>query len=351
MATTAQDQKFQAVAERHGQQRADLLARLLKYLFSIRTGQSQRYSDWTMADATIAQTLVVLDTYLHEQRLLTRSFASQVLKDLDAAPRELPRLEDVYPRSGPSALEVYRRPVETYWWERSKGATDEDAAKAADDRFQALVEQDMALVARDEAQKVYASSKKVIGRRRIIHPELSKTGTCGLCIAAATRMYYVEELLPLHGGCNCDDVPVVEGNDPGLTLNREDLDKLYAAAGSTAAADLARIRATVDEHGELGPILVREGQKFRDAEQTQRLSERKQINAWKKPTMDDQRKKAQAMVDTSTSALAKLREAKATGATEVNFGGKYSKPTPIADLDKAIGYHQDLIDRYSALLK
>ena len=33
--------------------------------------------------------------------------------------------------------------------------------------------------------------------RRVIHPELSKGGTCGLCIAASDRIYFVDDLLAL----------------------------------------------------------------------------------------------------------------------------------------------------------
>jgi hypothetical protein len=352
--TADQDRKFAATTQRYATANGTLLTKLLKYLLTVRKPQKQRYADWTMAESTIAQTLPVLDSYLHQQRLLSRTYATQVLRDLDAAPRTLPRLEDVYPRSGVTAFEVYKRPVETFWYEGQKGATPEEAERKADERFFALLEQDMALARRDETQKVYASSKKVIGRRRILHPELALVThhSCGLCIAAATRFYTVDELLPLHGGCHCTDAPILEGEkDPGLRLNREDLDKLYAAAGSTAAADLRRIQVEINEHGELGPILTRKGQEFRDSKEANALSERKTFAPFTKPTLEQQKASWASMRDTSQRAIEKLREAKASGASTVNFGGKYSRDVPIPDVDKAIAYHQDLIDRYGALLK
>ncbi len=54
-------------------------------------------------------------------------------------------------------------------------------------------------------------------------------------------------------------MPLVAGADVGARLNREDLQRIYAAAGSTAAADLKRTRVQVNEHGELGPVLTVRG--------------------------------------------------------------------------------------------
>jgi hypothetical protein len=100
--------------------------------------------------------------------------------------------------------------------------------------------------------------------RRVLRPELSVTGSCGLCIAASDRIYRVRELMPIHPpSCKCTTLPIVGDDDPGRSLNRVDLDRLYAEAGSTAAADLRRTRYKVNEHGEFGPVLTRAGDSFR----------------------------------------------------------------------------------------
>jgi hypothetical protein len=58
-------------------------------------------------------------------------------------------------------------------------------------------------------------------------------------------------------------MPIVGDLDPGMSINREDLERLYEAAGdSTAARDLKRVRVQINEHGELGPVLTVRGQKF-----------------------------------------------------------------------------------------
>ena len=103
--------------------------------------------------------------------------------------------------------------------------------------------------------------------RRVIHPELSETGTCGLCIAAADRLYNVAELMPIHPpSCKCTSMPVTDV-DPGDVLNREDIKAAYAQAtalaGSTGATALSHVRFQVNEHGEFGPVLTRAEDEFR----------------------------------------------------------------------------------------
>lgn len=74
----------------------------------------------------------------------------------------------------------------------------------------------------------------ITGWRRVIHPELSKGGTCGLCVvAAAGRRYTTSNLKPLHDGCQCGTLPITADSDPGDALNRVDLGSLYDDAGGT----------------------------------------------------------------------------------------------------------------------
>jgi hypothetical protein len=110
----------------------------------------------------------------------------------------------------------------------------------------------------------------VIGYRRVLHPELAKGGSCGLCVAASDRQYRRAELLPIHGRCNCGVVPIIGDEDgtvrfdPGRALNEQDLALLYKkAGGTTAGAALKKTRFTVVTNGELGPRLVAAGQAYR----------------------------------------------------------------------------------------
>lgn len=109
-----------------------------------------------------------------------------------------------------------------------------------------------------EGADVLASGKrKVLGWRRVIRPELSKTGTCGLCFVASFRMYSRKNLNAIHARCNCVVLPATAVFDPGRGMNEADLKRVYrAAGGSTRAGDLLNTRVSIREHGELGQVLT-----------------------------------------------------------------------------------------------
>lgn len=156
---------------------------------------------------------------------------------------------------------VFRRPAVTFRYVESDGG--DDPAQRASLRIDTLVEDNLMLAQRLAEHDVIAKAvdldqpgAKIIGIRRVIHPELSRTGTCGLCIAAADRIYSVRKLRAVHNRCWCTTAVVTEQHDPGDDVNQADLSQLYTDAGGTSAAHLKRTRYKVDEHGELGPVLV-----------------------------------------------------------------------------------------------
>lgn len=161
---------------------------------------------------------------------------------------------------------VFTRPAEVFRYATSQG--DIDAAAQASQRIDSLIDDNLMLSQRLAQQQVLVaavtdldtgktrSGPKVIGYRRVIHPERSRGGTCGMCIAAADRIYHVGQLMPLHHLCHCTIAAVTEDFDPADDLNAVDLNQLYKEAGGTSVAHLKRTRYQVDEHGELGPTLV-----------------------------------------------------------------------------------------------
>lgn len=201
---------------------------------------------------------------------LQREFQRRLLADFDVAAQPLTGTGQPTGRLGVDPAEVYLRPVESYRFERSRGTPHEEALQAASERLQRLAEDDVMLATRDGAMDVLEDDQlPVTEYRRIIHPELSASGTCGLCVVAADRVYKRGTLQALHGQCRCTVMPVVGGDDPGLELNTDDLANLYAAAGasagksrSTYAADLKQTRVTLQENGELGPVLTVRGNRF-----------------------------------------------------------------------------------------
>jgi hypothetical protein len=190
----------------------------------------------------------------------TAAYLEQVLAHLgEPLPADVTRtrvdlpdpLRDVDP------AEEWNRPAKVYRRARLLGESDLRAAELAAQRAEQLVDMDLGLAMRESARQRLASVDTITGYRRIIHPELSESGTCGLCAVASDRIYKTGELLPIHAGCQCDVLPIVRGKtDPGQALNRDELGELYRAAGGTEAAKLKRIRVAVREHGELGPVLT-----------------------------------------------------------------------------------------------
>ncbi|TGB37883.1 hypothetical protein [Mycolicibacterium peregrinum] len=164
---------------------------------------------------------------------------------------------------------VFKRPAAVYRYAKSKGATDVQAQALAGQRIDDLVDDNLMLAQRLAQQQVLAAAAepvnldgrpkaktKIIGYRRVIHPELSYGGTCGMCIAASDRIYYVAELLPIHAHCKCTIAAITEDYDPADDLNAVDLNQLYKDAGGTSVAHLKRTRYKVDQHGELGSVMV-----------------------------------------------------------------------------------------------
>lgn len=222
----------------------------------------------------------------------------------------------------------------------ANGLTEPAARKRAMLRIAAAAQTDITLAVRAQYYKAIAEGKTVRadGWRRIVRPELSKTGPCGLCVVAADRIYHRADLLPLHNGCVCEVLPILDGADPGLLLNRDDLNAIYAAAGGTGGEKIAivngrpkpvspalqKLRVALTEHGELGPVLVDAGQNFRGMRQvakTQSTSRRFQVEAQLaalERTFDDliRRRRAGENVDKpyewQANAIDKLRAELAT---------------------------------------
>lgn len=154
---------------------------------------------------------------------------------------------------------VFVRVAKDYRYTESKS----DATKAqaaAEDRILRLVDGNVQVTRRLVEQAALRAPSKSgptpIGYRRVIHPELSKGGVCGMCVIAADRIYKVEDLKAIHDRCKCTVSAVYAGYDPGHQLNGRDLTNLYYTAGGNTRDALKRTRYTVKQHHELGPILV-----------------------------------------------------------------------------------------------
>ncbi|MER5608353.1 hypothetical protein AB0F93_00155 [Micromonospora tulbaghiae] len=166
--------------------------------------------------------------------------------------------------------EAYARVADGYRYATTVlGDSPEKAQKKAEIRLATIAETDVTLAVREQYRR-NLSAQNATGYRRILHPELSETGPCGLCVVAADRVYKKEDLLPLHNRCVCEVLPVYGRVDPGITLNGDDLRRIYDAAGGNTREDLRRVRVLMAEHGEIGPILVHGDQHYRSPEEVAR---------------------------------------------------------------------------------
>lgn len=197
-------------------------------------------------------------------------------------------------RNGVDPVLVHMRVANEYRKAFATGSTTEESMRRAFQRGEGLVRTDISLVER-EAQDRALQSLGVTTYRRVIHPELSESGSCGLCVVAADRKYRTGELMPIHPPeCKCTVMPVVGDKDPGLDLNTADLKRIYEVAGSTYAKDLLNTRVTVNEHGELGSVLSRKGDSFRGP---------------RKVALEDDPARAARMLDNTLPTLARLEAA------------------------------------------
>lgn len=173
------------------------------------------------------------------------------------------RLRDVDPKT------EWNRPARDARVSRLLGADEFEANEKALLRAERQARMDAALAMREAEKQRWGVSDEIIGYRRILHPELSKYGVCGLCVVAASRTYQKEKLKPLHNLCRCTVLPVLKRGDltidPGQDMNRKDLDAFYEAAGGTGRQGLQRVVVKELAHGELGPILVDNKYKNRTA--------------------------------------------------------------------------------------
>lgn len=159
-----------------------------------------------------------------------------------------------YPRIGAEPFDVYSRPIFAYRDAIAAGKAEVEAQALAFQRAEMLALTDNMLTRRNAAV-AQLERESVSHYRRVIRPELSETGTCGLCVAASTRVYAIGELMPIHTRCKCEVIPILGADDLGERFNLADMKRLYEATPGTRKQDLVKTRYRVEDLPELGPVL------------------------------------------------------------------------------------------------
>jgi hypothetical protein len=278
MPTAAADAEIAALVVAHSDLRAGLTAQAV----AMAAAQAQQFNGWydsaaiTVWAGDMAAQMEALQRVIAQT---TDAYLARVLTQLIGAHvRPIGRVDVSELRTGVTHAGAYGRAADVYRFQQSQfdrftrslvsstPAEPFDLAnpiEAAVERVKSVADLDAQLADRAQTTAVYEQSRHVTGYRRVIHPEQSRGGSCGLCIGASDRLYGKHEPRPIHDRCHCTTLPVIEGADPGSTLNAADLRRLYREAGGTGRDKLKSTRYKVVEHGELGPVLTRRGAPFK----------------------------------------------------------------------------------------
>jgi hypothetical protein len=193
----------------------------------------------------------------------TEQFITSTISLLTDTTVPIPRVSIPPVRNGAPLTLVHSRTAERFKRAFSQGASSDEAYLLALQRAGGLTRTDMTLRQR-AAQIILLDELGVKDYRRVVRPEMSKSGSCGLCIVAADRIYHTDQLMPIHPpSCKCIVMPIIGALDPGRSMNEEDLRRFYDDAGGTKASDLFKTRYKVNEHGEYGPVLSKPDDNFR----------------------------------------------------------------------------------------
>lgn len=145
-------------------------------------------------------------------------------------------------RAGVPLEEVYRRPFVTVWTALQDGTRWEDAVAAGLARASGSAAFDVQAAMRGTLRDVGERTDRIVGYERV--PD---AGACSFCRLVAGQRYTTAQLMPLHNRCGCGvDVITRARRDEFFEGNRaNDLDLSVEDA-----------RVAIEQHGELGPVLV-----------------------------------------------------------------------------------------------
>ncbi|MGG7653511.1 hypothetical protein [Kocuria rosea] len=232
----------------------------------------EEFEQWYSHEAITAMTATIVGVVEAGQRqsaALTDAYIARVLSEMlieDVAPLGA-TIDPAQLRQGITHQGVYGRLADQYRYQTALRIAAPLVAAAVLTRARSMIRTDLQLARTHQARRSlggnvpgggrsFGRRGRIEGYRRIIRPELSKGSVCGICLAASDRVYGVGDLLPIHPGCVCDVLPIVNGNDPGRDLNDDELNRLYDDAGTTAMTGLVKQRYEITEHGEIGPLLI-----------------------------------------------------------------------------------------------
>lgn len=243
------------------QQRRELSSRLIAALVELFVG-GKAWRDNDMRAFVRQAVPLVRGAQLNMAELVALAITQQAsaAKRTPLAPVVIPsRL--VQDLRGIDPAEVYARPFVQLRTALSEGRSLTDAVRLGSSRVREIAEADMQQTFAHASQQAMRRLP-VRARPRYWRRVLEGEESCALCVVAASNRYSVEDLNPIHPGCDCGVQPVY-GPDAEQIADDTRLAQVHAAVEElTGRSDpggrkVDYRKLIVREHGELGPMLVR----------------------------------------------------------------------------------------------
>ena len=140
----------------------------------------------------------------------------------------------------------------------SSGSSMTTAIEAGARRANQLAQTEVQLAKRQVGYKVRQANQNIVGYVRT----LTGSENCALCYVASTQRYHKGDLLPIHPGCDCGEMPLYGTDDPGQIINQQRLDATHEAVEARfgefdrSAREIDYRNIMVADHGEMGPVLT-----------------------------------------------------------------------------------------------
>lgn len=162
------------------------------------------------------------------------------------------------------AEEIYTRGFVTARIALSNGKPIDQALNEGAARIFNIARTDLQLAKTQTGLFVRGGNSNIVGYART----LSGSENCGLCYVASTQRYHKKDLLPIHPGCDCGEMPIYGNQDPGQVIDEANLEATHEAIATRFGASARDAREidyrliTIEQHGEIGPMLTVKGHKF-----------------------------------------------------------------------------------------
>jgi hypothetical protein len=210
----------------------------------------------------LARLLPILDGAKKEMSLATLAFYQQVARlsgesfDRPVVPAVALTTEIL--RNGATTKEVFTRPFVDMRRALAAGTTVRQAIENGARRANQLAQTEIELARRQVGLQARTSNSNIVGYIRT----LTGAENCALCYVASTQRYRRGDLMPIHPGCDCGEMPLYGTQDPGQIINSQRLEATHesveerfgVSARDARGIDYRNIQ--VVNHGEMGPTLT-----------------------------------------------------------------------------------------------